>query len=120
MAPTFDGGFMDSPGSGLGRSDTGDAMFPSNTWMPKGETDKSVNEDVTLSYPGPAEALTPTTFQEQIKKAFGPEYAEAYDMLCQATRQGQSVKECIETLVDNSSYALDQDILEKIMQEYRG
>lgn len=51
FSPTFDGGFMDSPGGGLGRVDTADSIFPSNTWMPKGQTDKSVNEDVVTERP---------------------------------------------------------------------
>lgn len=55
FTPTFDGGFMDSPGKGLGQADTADAIFPSNTWLPKGQTDKSVNEDKELGYKDAAE-----------------------------------------------------------------
>lgn len=119
FTPTFDGGSMDSPGRGLGQSDTGDATFPSNSWMPKGETNKSVSEDTQIGYPGTAEVKAPTTLEEQIEQKYGKEYLEAFILLKSAMSQGESPETSIQTIIDSSDYVLERSILSQLAQEYQ-
>lgn len=118
FAPSFDGSYFDSPGKGLGQADTGDATFPSSTWMPEGQTDKSVNEDIQLGYPGTAEVPLATSLEQQIKKAFGAEYSEAFVQLANAVQQHKSIDESISAILNNSDYALDESVLKQLAEKY--
>lgn len=118
FTPTFDGGYMDSPGKGLGQANTGDSIFPSNTWMPKGETDQSVNEDIQIGYPGSIQAKAPTTFEQQIEHTLGKEYLEAFILLKSALSQGEPKETCVQTILSNSDYVLDESILSKLADQY--
>lgn len=117
MSPTFDGGYFDSPGKGLGQADTGDAIFPSNSWLPKGTTDKSTSEDIQL---GNSSSTKPSTssVEEQIEKALGKEYREAFDRLKQAVQEHESPEESISIIVNNSDYVLDTKILNQLAEKY--
>lgn len=118
FSPTFGGGEMDSPGKGLGQADTGDAVFPSNTWFPKGETDKSVSEDIQLGYPGTADAAPLNNVRQQIEKTFGKEYREAFDLLAVAVQKNEPVNTSIELITSHSDYVLDPNILKQLANQY--
>lgn len=118
LSPTFDGGAFDSPGKGLGQADTGDAIFPSNETLPKGQTDKSTNEDIQLGYPGTAEMSLSSNIQQQIDRTFGAEYREAFDQLANAVDQHKSIEESISIIVSNSDYALDVNVLNHLADKY--
>lgn len=117
LTPTYDGGYMDSPGKGLGQGNEGN--FPSNSWLPSGQSDKSVSEDIQLGYPGTAE-FNPTVSIETLEEAFGKEYAEIVSRIGQAVEQGASVEESIKTALEHTDHDMDPEVLRKAVNQYLG
>jgi hypothetical protein len=123
MTPSFDGGFMDSPGPGLGRADTDQAKFPDNQFMPKGPNDTqhdSVNEDKNIEYfpnPGDTDKMEDSA-EDQIKNKYGKAYLDAFIMLKQTISGHESVDAYIDALIEGSDFVLDKNILKELVDKY--
>lgn len=114
LSPTWDGGWMDGP-SDVGKNKDGN--FPSNNWLPKGQEEKSVSEDITLTHPGFMEQGDLSS-DSSIFDQFGLGYKEAMCMLKDALAHNEDLDKSIEAIIEGSNHELDSSILQDLATKY--
>lgn len=112
--PTWDGGYYSSP-TDLGKDPKGD--FPSESWLPRGQEDASVNEDIVSPTKEP-----PTINSEdherraKVDQSLGREYGEVFSIIDQLCRQGYPLDYCMNLVLKHSPYNLDPKVLEQLFK----